>query len=95
MTTPGHNGSDAALKSYVERIERLAAEKDALTVDIREVYTEAKGNGFDPKIMRAVVRDRRMDEAKRRERDELIETYKAALGMLSDTPLGKSAMERV
>jgi len=88
----GHNNSGAALRSYLERIERLAAEKDRIAEDIREVYTEAKGAGFDPKIMRVIVRERKLDEQARREREELIETYKAALGMLSDTPLGEAAI---
>lgn len=69
------------LKSFVERIERLEAEKAELAEDIREVYSEAKGNGFDPKIMRAVVRLRKMEPAARNELDELIDLYRKALGM--------------
>jgi uncharacterized protein (UPF0335 family) len=67
------------LKSFVERIERLEAEKTELAGDIREVYAEAKGNGFDTKIMRQVIRLRRMDTADRREQDELLEVYRRAL----------------
>jgi uncharacterized protein (UPF0335 family) len=67
------------LKSFVERIERLEAEKTELAGDIREVYAEAKGNGFDTKIMRQVIRLRRMDTADRREQDELLEIYRRAL----------------
>ena len=53
------------LRSYIERIERLEAEKTALTADIREIFSEAKGNGFDAKIMRQIVRLRRMDREDR------------------------------
>jgi uncharacterized protein (UPF0335 family) len=69
------------LKSFVERIERLEAEKAELAEDIREVYSEAKGNGFDPKIMRAVVRLRKLEPAARTELDELIDLYRKALGI--------------
>lgn len=67
------------LKSFVERIERLEAEKTELAGDIREVYAEAKGNGFDTKIMRQVIRLRKMEVADRREQDELLELYRRAL----------------
>jgi len=72
-----------ALKAYIERIERLEEEKTAIAADIREVYAEAKGNGFDPKIMRQVYRMRKMDSADREEQEYLIEIYKRALGMES------------
>jgi uncharacterized protein (UPF0335 family) len=67
------------LKSFVERIERLEGEKTELAADIREVYAEAKGNGFDTKIMRQVIRLRKMEVADRREQDELLELYRRAL----------------
>ncbi len=67
------------LKSFVERIERLESEKTELAGDIREVYAEAKGNGFDTKIMRQVIRLRKMEVADRREQDELLELYRRAL----------------
>jgi uncharacterized protein (UPF0335 family) len=67
------------LKSFVERIERLEGEKTELAADIREVYSEAKGNGFDTKIMRQVIRLRKMEVADRREQDELLELYRRAL----------------
>jgi uncharacterized protein (UPF0335 family) len=67
------------LKSFVERIERLETEKTELAGDIREVYAEAKGNGFDTKIMRQVIRLRKMEVADRREQDELLEVYRRAL----------------
>ncbi|WP_374440619.1 DUF2312 domain-containing protein [Stella sp.] len=72
------------LRSFVERIERLEEEKKALSEDIKEVYAEAKSEGFDTKIMRQVIRIRKMNEADLQEQEELIEVYKRALGMLPD-----------
>ncbi len=69
------------LRSFIERIERLEEEKAGLLADIREVYGEAKSTGFDPKVMRQVVRLRRMEEADRREQDLVLDTYLSALGM--------------
>jgi uncharacterized protein (UPF0335 family) len=69
------------LRSFIQRIERLEEEKKTLSDDIREVYAEAKSNGFDPKIMRQVVRLRRMEAADRQEQEALLETYLSALGM--------------
>ena len=71
------------LKSLVERVERLEEEKAALTANIREVYSEAKGHGFDTKIMRQVVRLRRLDRADRQEQEAILDLYLAALGMRS------------
>jgi uncharacterized protein (UPF0335 family) len=71
------------LKSIVERIECLEEEKAALTEDIREVYSEAKGNGFDTKIIRQVVRLRKLDRADRQEQEAILDLYLAALGMRS------------
>jgi uncharacterized protein (UPF0335 family) len=71
------------LKSIVERVERLEEEKTALSGDIREVYAEAKGNGFDTKIVRQVVRLRKLDTTEREERDALLDLYMSALGMAS------------
>ena len=71
------------LKSLIERIERLEEEKAALTADIREVYSEAKGNGFDTKIVRQVVRIRKLDRAERQEQEAILDLYLAALGMRS------------
>jgi len=69
----------AQLRSFVERIEKLEAEKTELGADIREVYAEAKGNGFDTKIMRQVIKLRKMEEPDRREQDELLDLYRRAL----------------
>jgi len=72
----------AQLRSFIERIERLEEEKAALAADIREVYAEAKGNGFEPKTMRQIVRLRKLDSSDRQEQETLLELYKAALGMV-------------
>ena len=69
------------LRSYIERIERLEEEKAALLADIREVYAEAKGTGFDAKIMRQLIRLRRLDSADLQEQEALLDLYKSAVGM--------------
>ena len=81
------------LRAFIERIERLEEERIALSDDIREVYAEAKATGFDPKIMRQLVRLRKMESSDREEQEYLLDTYKAALGMIA-LPLGpdKSAV---
>ena len=71
------------LRSFIERIERLEEEKKALADDIREVYSEAKGTGFDTKIMRQVVRLRKLDKADFQEREAMLDLYMTALGMRS------------
>jgi len=70
------------LRSLIERIERLEEEKAALAEDIREVFAEAKGNGFDVKILRKVVRLRKQDKAKRLEEEALVDLYMSAVGGL-------------
>ena len=69
------------LNSYFDRIEHMEEEIKALRADLREIYAEAKGNGFDPKVMRQVLRLRKMNPADRAETEFLLESYKAALGM--------------
>lgn len=69
------------LRSYIERIERLEEEKAALAADIRDVFAEAKGNGFDVKIMREVIKLRRLDKDDRDEQETVLDLYKRALGM--------------
>ena len=69
------------LRSFIDRIERLEEERSALTADIREVYSEAKGQGFDTKIMRKVVGLRKLDTADRQEQDAILDLYMSALGM--------------
>ena len=69
------------LKSVIERIERLEDEKSEVAEQIKEVYVEAKSNGFDPKTMRKVVRLRRLSDAARQEADAMLDLYLSALGM--------------
>lgn len=78
--TPRPGNSGAVLKSFVERIERLNDEKRDLAGDIRDVFGEAKANGFDPKIMRIIIKRRAMERAEREEQDALVATYARALG---------------
>jgi uncharacterized protein (UPF0335 family) len=80
MTDVGGIAGDQ-LRSYIERVERLSEEKDGLTADIREVYAEAKGNGFSVPIMRAVVRLRKLDKDDRDEQETILDLYRRALGM--------------
>ncbi len=69
------------LRSFIERIERLEEEKAALAADIKDVYAEAKGTGFDVKIMRQLIRLRKMEDHDRTEQEEILDLYKRALGM--------------
>ena len=73
--------TDDRLRLLIERIERLEEEKKGIADDIRDVYAEAKAVGYDPKIMRQVVRLRKMDANDRSEQEMILDTYKAALGM--------------
>lgn len=70
-----------ALRQFVERIERLEEEKKALAADIKDVYGQAKSQGFDTKIIRKLIALRRMEDQEREEIDQLLDLYKAALGM--------------
>lgn len=69
------------LRSFIERIERLEEEKAALASDIRDVYSEAKGTGFDVKVLRQIIRLRKMDSSDRQEQEELLTVYMRALDM--------------
>ena len=69
------------LRSYIGRIERLEEEKAGLAADIREIYAEAKGNGFDSRTMRRIVTLRKLDQSERNERDALLDLYRRALNM--------------
>ena len=71
------------LKAFIERVERLEEEKKAIADDIRDVYAEAKGSGFDVKALRAIVRLRKQDPDERKEQEAILETYMHALGMLN------------
>lgn len=80
-TTP-ENFAAERLKSVVERIERLEEERAGLGADIREIYAEAKSSGFEVKVIRQIVRLRKIDSSERAEQEELLELYKASLGMV-------------
>jgi uncharacterized protein (UPF0335 family) len=77
-----HKFAKDQLKAFVERVERLEEEKKAIADDIRDVYAEAKGNGFDVKSLRVVVRMRKEDVNERKEHEAILETYLHALGMI-------------
>jgi uncharacterized protein (UPF0335 family) len=81
MENPMAETTDDRLRLLIERIERLEEEKKGIADDIRDVYMEAKAVGYDPKIMRQIVRLRKMKPDDRSEQDMLLETYKNALGM--------------
>lgn len=90
----GHNSGDPdgckdvggvagkRLKAFLERIERLEEEKSEIVEDLKDLYTEVKSSGFDVKTVRKIVRLRKMDIEKRREEDDLLDLYKAALGLI-------------
>lgn len=75
------NATAQQLKAFIERIERLEEDKKNISDDIKEVYAEAKGNGFDAKILRKIVSIRKQDENERKEMDEILSVYLQALGM--------------
>ncbi len=80
MTT--ENISAEALRLFIERIETLEEEKKGISDDIKDVYAEAKGTGFDTKTMRAIVRLRKMEAHARAEAEALLDTYKTSLGLI-------------
>lgn len=69
------------LRAFIERIERLEEDKQAIADDIKEVYAEMKGSGFDTKAVRTIVRLRKKDQAERQEEEAVLDLYKTALGM--------------
>jgi uncharacterized protein (UPF0335 family) len=79
------------IRSYVERVEKLREERDGLAKDTADIFAEAKGNGFDAKIIRRVVAIRKQDAAKRSEEEELLDLYLSAVGFDS-TPLGRGSV---
>jgi uncharacterized protein (UPF0335 family) len=79
------------IRAFIERIERMEEEKKAIAEDIKEIYAEAKGNGFDTKVLRQVVRIRKQDHAERMEQEALLELYMTALGMAVDPAQDKAA----
>ena len=85
MIGPGHNSfAHGQLKSIIERVERLEEEKNTISVDIKEVYSEAKANGFDTKILRKVLALRKLEASEREEMQSMLDVYMAALGMLPE-----------
>lgn len=86
MVKKAKTGGIAAdqLRSIVERIERLEEEKSGIAADIRDVFAEAKGNGFDVKALRQIVKLRKIEESERDEQEHILDTYRRALGMLPD-----------
>ena len=74
------------LRAFIERIERMEEEKAAIAADIKEIYAEAKGNGFDTKVLRTIIRIRKQDHAERMEQEALLELYMSALGMVAAPP---------
>jgi uncharacterized protein (UPF0335 family) len=81
MADVGYNSSDEQLRLLIERIERLEEEKKGIADDIRDTYSEAKSQGYDPKIMRQIIRLRAMPVHDRREMQAVLSTYMAALGL--------------
>ena len=80
---PGHNSAIAVaqLKSIIERIERLEEEKKTISEDIKDIYAESKGGGYDVKALRTIIKIRKQDPAARHEEETILETYMHALGM--------------
>ena len=80
------------LRSFVERIERLEEEKQQLADDVKDVYAEAKANGFDTKVLRQIVKLRKQEPSERAEQEAILDLYMEALGMrLTDRPTAKAA----
>ena len=82
-----------ALTRYVDRVLVLHNERKTINTDISEVYEEAKSAGFVTKIIRQIVREKQMDAEERSDHYDLLDTYRHALGMLADTPLGEAAID--
>ena len=82
---PSANTSASQLSQYIERIERLEEEKRALMADIRDIYSEARATGFEPKIMRQIIKMRGLEKEVLAEQDILLSTYRAAVGLIEIT----------
>jgi len=96
MTEAGHNTlAKDRLHSLVSRIERLEEERKALGADIKDIYTEAKSAGFDVKVLRQLIAERRKEPAEVEEQRSLLEVYRDALGEFASSPLGQAAMASV
>lgn len=81
MSEEGHNSADERLRLLIERVERLEDEKKGIADDVKDVFAEAKAVGYDPKIMKQVIRLRKMRPDDRREMETILDLYKTALGM--------------
>lgn len=93
---PGHNSESAErLRSIISRVQHVEEEQDALRQDKNEIYSEARNAGFDCKTIRAIIRELKMSEWERNEQAALLDLYKAALGMLDGTPLGRAAVDKL
>ena len=85
---------NSRLKSYVDRIEAVMAEKKVLSEDIKDIFTEVKSAGYNPKAVRKIIQERAADQAKAAELAETVDLYKRGLGMLADLPLGQAAVAK-
>ena len=81
ITEPSQTVAAGQLRAFIERIERLEEDKQSIADDIKDVYAEMKGAGFDTKAVRSIVRLRKKDQAERQEEEAMLDLYKAALGM--------------
>lgn len=81
MNAIGDNSKEQ-IRSIVERVEKLNEDKDAISSDIKDIFSEAKGNGYDVKALRTIIRLRKMDANDREEAETILETYMHALGMI-------------
>ena len=98
MSDVGHNSGPIAgdrLRSIVDRIERLEEERKGIGDDIKDIYQEAKSAGFDCKVLRRLIRERKQEPADLEEQETLLDVYRRALGDFVSSPLGAAAMERV
>lgn len=95
MAAESTEADPTELHALIQRIERLTEEKQQLAADIAVVFAEAKSKGYDPKIMRLILRERQMDTADRQEVAELLNAYREALGMFVNTPLGEASLRAV
>lgn len=86
MTQIGHNSIAVdQLKSIISRVEKLTEEKDAISADIKDVFAESKGNGFDNKAIKTIIKIRKMDASEREEEETILDTYLHALGMTNES----------
>ncbi len=85
MADRANDTSGKQLRAFIERVERMEEEKAAIAQDIKEIYAEAKGNGFDTKVLRQIIRIRKQDANERAEQEALLELYEHSIGMRPDT----------